>query len=141
MAFATTPDIETRLGREFDPAESATAGLLIESAMAVIASEAGQSAEWAEDLTEVPPLLRAVCIEIVARVLENPSQLHSFSEQLGARQESKAFRRGEDGGDLLLTDRESRLVRFAVNGTLAGYAKADTLVDRLVPEAEVDADS
>lgn len=139
MAFATTTDIETRLSRSFDAAESALADLLIESAMAVIAAEAGKSWEWAEKLPgPVPPLLRAVCIEVVARVMENPEQLHSYSEQLGARQESKAFRRVGEGGDLFLTDRESRLVRFAINGTLAGYAGADTMVDRFVPEPDAE---
>lgn len=134
--FATTLDLETRLGRSFDEAESDLSDLLIESAMAVIAVEAGKSWEWAESLTEVHPLLRAVCIEVAARVMQNPEQLHSHSEQLGAHQESKAFRRGGEGGDLFLTDRETRLVRFAVNGTLAGYARAGTLVDRIVPEGE-----
>ncbi len=137
MAFATAQDLETRLKRDFDAADSALAEMLVESAMAVIATEAGQSWEWAKDLPDpAHPLLRAVCIEVVARVMENPEQLHSYSEQLGARQESKAFRRGGEGGDLLLTDREVRLVRFAVNGTLAGYATAGTLVDRFVPEPQ-----
>ena len=138
MPFATALNLETRLKRSLDDADSALADLLIESAMAVIAAEVGKPWEWAEDLPDpVHPLLRAVCIEVVARVMENPEQLHSFSEQLGAHHESKAFRREGEGGDLLLTDRESRLVRFAINGTLTASTVADTLVDRLVgPEEE-----
>ncbi len=137
MAFASSDDIATRLKRTFDIAEEALADLLIESAMAVIAAEAGKSWEWAEELPEpVHPLLRAVCIEVVVRVMENPEQLHSLSEQLGAHQESKAFRRGDEGGGLTLSERESRLIRFAINGTVSGYSRADTLVDRLVPETE-----
>lgn len=137
MPFATKTDMETRLSRSFDDAESALAELLVESAMAVIATEVGKPWEWAAEMPDpVHPLLRAVCIEVVARVMENPEQLHSYSEQLGAHQESKAFRRSGEGGDLFLTDRESRLVRFAINGTLAGYSRANTLVDRYVPELE-----
>lgn len=136
MAFATTFDIETRLKRSFEDTEEVLAELLIESAMAVIAVEAGKSWDWADSLPEpVHPLLRAVCIEVVARVMENPEQLHSFSEQLGAHQQAKAFRRGGEGGDLTLSDRESRLVRLAINGTLAAYSRADTLADRLVGDA------
>lgn len=137
MAFAENTDVATRLKRDLDDTESALADLLIESATALIAAEAGKSWEWAEELPEpVHPLLRAVCLEVVARVMENPEGLNSSSERLGAHEESRTFRRGDQGGDLLLTDRESRLVRFAINGTLAGYSRADTLADRLVGDCE-----
>jgi hypothetical protein len=140
MAFATTDDVATRLRRELDTADEALAGMLVASATAVIAAEVGKTWEWAGALDPVPPLLKAVCIEIVARVMENPDQLHSYSEQIGEHQQSKAFRKGAEGGDITLTDRETRLVRFAVKGTAAGYAIAPTLADRITsgdcPEAE-----
>jgi len=139
MAFATTGDVAVRLRRELDEADAALAEMLIESATAVIAAEAGKTWQWAEGLNPVPPLVKAVCVEVVARVMENPEQLHSYSEQLGEHQQSKAFRRGADGGDITLTDRETRLVRFAIRGTSAGYAIAPSLADRITgdcPEEE-----
>lgn len=140
MAFATPGDLAIRLRRDLDSADEALAEMLVESATAVIAAELGKTSEWADGLDPIPPLLKAVCVEVAARVMENPEQLHSYSEQLGEHQQTKAFRRGVDGGDITLTDRETRLVRFAVKGSAAGYAIAPTLADRIAggdcPETE-----
>lgn len=130
MAFATTEDIEARLGRTLTGTEAGSVDLLLEAAQAVIAQAAGKTDEWAETLDPVPAILRFVCVELVVRVLANPEGLRSTSEQLGAYQRSRSFR---DADGLLLTASETRLVRGVTYGRASGSARMKSILDDLHP--------
>lgn len=116
MAFATTADIETRLGRSFVDGEEDMATALIEGAVALIALEVDKDDDWAEDLDPVPNVLKWTVIEMVRRALLNPQAVASLSEQLGSYSYTQNFPRGAESVGLMLSGFEALLVRRAVHG-------------------------
>lgn len=109
--FATTADVATRLGRALTADETAKVTALIASATALIATTARQSDEWASTLSPVPEILKSVTVEVVHRVLTNPTGASSLTEQLGSYQHGENYRSDMTG--LSLTRDERRLVRRA----------------------------
>lgn len=119
--FATVEELAQRLGRTLTAAEQSQAELLLDLATGVIAGACGKTVAWAATVNPVPPIVRGVCIELVARVLLNPAGVRSQQETLGAYAHSESYA-GELMG-LALTPAEERLVRRAVFGTDTGSAK------------------
>lgn len=130
MAFAEVEDVATRLARDLTAEEGAMAEMLLEAATAEIARAAGRDDAWAAALAPVPQILRFVAVELVRRAMSNPEGLKSVSETLGAYQHSRSFQ-GADTAGLFLTDREERMVRSAVYGTLSGSSRVESLADDL----------
>lgn len=129
MAFATSQDVETRVGRDLTTAEIGQAGQLLDAATAIMAEAAGKDDEWAADLDPVPQVLKTVCIEIVARVIDNPSNLDSFRESIGAYSYSKDFR----AGYLMPTPPERDLIRRVVGTATTGSPRMDSYIKDIFP--------
>lgn len=103
MALATKEDFEARYGSGDERVTP-----LLEDASALILSEvASASAEWvtAEEPETVPPVVKAICIEVAYRAWSNPDSLSS--EQLGEHTQAWADRSGQA---LRLTAAESRII-------------------------------
>lgn len=115
MAFATTGDVATRLGRALTTAETAMAAQVIELVTGEIALVLGEDAAWAEALTPVPAYFKGLCIDKVLKVGTNPNLVQSISEQLGAHATSKTFPQGVGG--VALTPDEIRQVRRVYSGS------------------------
>jgi hypothetical protein len=131
MAFASTADVARRLGRDsLTDTETEMAEWLLAAAGAVIAVAADKDDAWATGLDPVPTILKVVATEVVVRVMENPSSLHSVQETLGAHSRSTSFRKVAEGGGLLLSDTERMLIRLAVYGTATASTRADTMLSR-----------
>lgn len=116
MAFATTEDIETRLGRSFADGEEAMAEALIEGATALIVLEVDKDDDWAEALDPVPGVLKWTVIEMARRALLNPGAVAGFTEQLGSYSHTQNFPRDAESIGLALSGTEALLVRRAVHG-------------------------
>lgn len=115
MAFATTSDVATRLGRDLTTAETASAQLAIDVTQGAIAEAVSKTVAWATALTPVPAYLRVLCVEKAVQVLANPHSVASHTKQIGAMSESETFQRSQDGG-IFLTDDEERRCRRVVWG-------------------------
>lgn len=125
MAFATIDDITAR--RALTESETTQAEALLDAATGVITVAAGKTDAWAADY-EAPAIIRFLTVEIVLRMLANPTGVASVSEALGAYQHTERFR--DNGGGLLLSPSEELLVSRAVHGTTSGSARLDsTLTD------------
>jgi hypothetical protein len=131
MSFATAEDVATRLGRSLTPTEAATAEMLLAGATAVIADAAGKSDQWADSLEPVPQILSQLAVELVNRVLSNPTGAASVSEQLGAYGQTTSWRSIADGSGLTLTPTEASLVRRAVYGQASASAPLQSVLDDL----------
>lgn len=116
MAFATTSDVSSRLGRTLTAAETDSAALTISIVQSLIAAEAGRDDAWATALSPVPAYFRALCIEKAISAIANPSNIASTSETLGAFSHSETYPRAQDGG-ALLSDEESTQVRRVIYGS------------------------
>lgn len=127
--FATRTDLAVRLGRnddtELTTAQQAQADLLLTLATGIVTDAVGKDTAWADALTPVPGVLRAVTIEMVARVMHNPMGVRSEMQQLGSAQHSVSFADGAHG--LFLTDDEARLCRRAVLGPMSGSVQLGSL--------------
>lgn len=130
--FATLDDLAMRLGyltsADFTAKQVAQGTMLLELASGLIRDEAGRSAEWVPIPSSVT--LRAVVLEMVARVMTNPTGARSESETLAAYQHSVSYSDGASG--LYLTDREMQLVRAAAGGSGRATTMPGTTVDLLV---------
>lgn len=111
-AFAASDDVATRLGRDLSTKETENVPGLLESATAVIADAAGYDEGWASQLVPIPKLLSTLCVELVCRVLPNPSQWDSVRQQVG----SYSFQASQTTVGMQLSDNETRMVRRAVHG-------------------------
>ena len=135
MAFATLDDLALRLpgtattGDGLTAKQQAQGELLLDLATGLVTDAVGKDADWADALDPVPAVLRAVTLEAVARVMQNPAGVRSESKQLGQYQHSASFT--DDAHTLALTDREARLCRQAVHGRLTGSARVGSIADRL----------
>lgn len=126
FTLATLDELALRLGRTPEPDGSM---LLLQLATGLIVDAVGRDDEWLQALTPIPAILRAVCLEMVARVLTNPSSARSESETLGQYMHSVSFIDGAHG--LWLTDAEAQLCRRTVLRFTSGSAKVDSIVDEL----------
>lgn len=138
--FATIDDLAHRLGltsaADFTAAQSAQGLMFLVLASGLIIQAADKDAAWANALTTIPVLLRAVCLEVCARVMSNPTGARSESETLGAYQHASSYADGSHG--MWLTDREVLLVRRVVFGTLSATTIPHTLT--FDPDPEVVSD-
>jgi hypothetical protein len=124
VAFASTPDIEKRLGRSLDGSEAESVDFLLEGAQAVIEQAVDKTEE---QIGDVPKVLRFMAVELVLRARSNPQGLASQSETLGAHSHTERFRGEGSSSDMLLTKIEERMVREAVYGQLSGTGQAKSL--------------
>lgn len=131
MAFATTSDLETRLGRTFTEAQDAQASMLLDLATSAIAGACDKDDDWAATVTDIPPAVRVVCIEAAVRAMVNPDGVRSRSETLGTYTLAESYTTQASGAGLELTDREERAVRRAVFGTSSATVRPDSLIDDL----------
>lgn len=135
MAFATTSDIATRLGRSLTAAEAAMAQQVIDLVTGMIVTAAGQDDAWAAGLDPIPAYYKALCIDRVMRVGVNPELVQSMTEQLGSHSTTRTFPRDAAGG-VFLTDQELLLVSRFAGSPSSGSARTESLVhDVYVTEA------
>jgi len=130
MAFATLQDVEKRQARALSEEEEQATLLLLDMATAYIAQAADKDEDWVEDLDDVPPIIRAMTVELVSRALANPSGLFSIQEQIGSYQYTKSFNRDVPSG-MGLTETEVLMVRRVILGTNSGSGKAASVADEL----------
>jgi len=128
MAFATADDVAARLGRALTAAEETLVDAVVEQVTDLIADAVGEDADWAADLSPVPAVLTAICVEKAISVGSNPNGVASRSETLGAFSSSENFRK--DSG-LYLTPLEERLARRAVLGRLSGSSRPESTADEV----------
>lgn len=129
VAFATIDDLALRLGRDtFTAAETAQAAMLLELVTGLIIDACDRDDAWAATYTPVRRELRAVCLEAVARVMQNPFGARAQSETLGQYSYSSSYTDGAHG--LTLTDNEVLLCRRAVIGATSGSATLRALLPR-----------
>lgn len=130
MAFATTEDIATRLGRTLNAVEAATTSMLLDHATGLILNALGKTT-----LSPTPVVVWSVCVEAVTRVLLNPAGVRSESETLGAHSHSASFTAPMGAlGALQLTQEEELRVRRAVFGTNTGSARPGGIIDDVLEE-------
>lgn len=126
ITFATVDELALRLGTTLTDTQAATGRMLLEMATGLIIEAVDKTDAWAATLDPIPRYLRAVCLEAVARVSQNPAGVSSESETLGAysRTSRYEFHRGADQpSGLVLTDIEERLCRRAVWGSNTAGAR------------------
>ena len=133
MAFATTGDIEDRLGRELTDAEVGYVTPALDNASSIIAEAAGRDDDWADALTPIPRILKELSIQMVIRAGQNPEGVALQREILGQYTKEVRFDVGDpmEGDSLFLSDVEGRLVRRVVFGRSSGSSTPDTLLDEL----------
>lgn len=135
MAFATSTDVEQRLGRALTSTEGDQVGLLLELATAAIANAADKDDAWAAALSPVPVIIKGFCVELTCRSFANPEGLFSASATLGKYSYQKNFNR-DTSSAMSLTDVEVLVIRRAINGTNAGSARAENVLDDLCAELD-----
>lgn len=112
MALISVADLETRLGRALDAAETAQAEAFIEDASALVMDIARTDFVNAETgAVEVPPAIVPVIVAMVRRALENP--LGRTGENLGDYGWQMNVG-GVSPATLFSTKREIRTIRRAV---------------------------
>lgn len=137
VTFCTPADIATRLGRDLTEAEQATATMLCELVTDQVAAAVDEDADWAAALDPIPLPLRAIAIDVVHRVMRNPSGYSSTSETLGAYSYTQRY--GSDSGDagaaggFTLTPAEARRVRRAVFGASVASIEVASIFDQELP--------
>lgn len=114
MAFATTEDVATHLGRDLTTAEEALAEDALDLVADLIRDAVSKSTSWTP--SPVPSALKALSIQKAKAAVVNPSGIANDSESLGAYSYARTFPRNAGSG-LFLTDAEARQARFAVHGT------------------------
>lgn len=135
VVFAAPDDVAARTGVSgYTGAALDRVWSLLELATLEIASAAGKDETWAAALTPVPGTLRVICTELVARLLLNPNNASSTTEQLGAYSYSETYSTGsqnDSNAGLELTPDQERRVRRAVFGRTAGSVKVASLATEL----------
>lgn len=133
VTFATIDELAIRLGKldatQLTAEQRAQGEMLLVLATGLITQAVNRDTAWAEALAPIPTMLRAVCLEMVARVMNNLSGARSESEQLGQYQHSASFT--DDAHRLMLTASERTLCRRIVLGSTSGSASVESLVDKL----------
>jgi hypothetical protein len=129
-AFATTTDVEARMGVEFTTEQTAQCEALLVLIAQTVAAELDRDDDWLDDETTIPTAFRTASIEAVVRVMHNPGGVRSRSEQLGAYQISESFPADTSAtAGLSITEQEALMVRRAWFGANTGGANAQTVVD------------
>lgn len=128
MAFATTTDVSTRLGRDLTATEDDTAEYLLDAAAAVIGATVDMAV--ADLDAETVPVLKYLSVDLVCRALRNPEGIASYSEQLGSYQRSQTFANKNEAA-LSLTKMEQALLRRAVHGQLTGSSRPESTATEL----------
>lgn len=135
VTFCTVTDIATRLGRDLTAPEQATVQMLCELVTNEIAAAADKDADWPGSLTAVALPLRAIAVDVVTRVMRNPSGFSSTSETLGAYSYTERY--GSDdsttGGGLALTPAEARRARRAVFGASVSSIEVASIFEAELP--------
>jgi hypothetical protein len=132
VTFCTVADVATRLGRDLTDAEQGTVAMLCELVTSEMAAAADKDAAWLAALTEVQPPLRVIAIDVVTRLMRNPTGLSSTSETLGAYSYTQRFAGdGESAsvGGMALTAREERRVRRLILGTSVGTIEVPSIFE------------
>lgn len=128
MAFATSTDVETRLGRALTSIEEDQVELLLDLATAAISNAADLSDAESSVLSPVPTVIRGFAIELTCRALANPSGLFSKSEQIGSYSYTQNFNKDVSSA-MALSDIEVLVIRRTLLGSNAGSARAETVLD------------
>lgn len=115
-SFATSINVESRLGRSLTAAETAIANFVIETVSGLIVEAVNKTDAWAEALTAIPVAFRTMCVEKAVSTIVNPNNLANVQESLGAFTHSETYPRSQDVGVFLSADERSR-VRRALHGT------------------------
>lgn len=136
MAFATTADVEARLGRSLTDEETTQAQAVIDDVTGLIADAASRDQDWADALDPVPVALKALCVKKAITAIANPIGLASESETLGQYQHSQTFPRSNDGVGVFLTEAEERRVNWAIYGSNSASTAPEAPVDRFVDLSE-----
>lgn len=127
--LATLTELAVRLGRidadALSTQQQAQGTQLLGTATDLILEAVNRDTDWLDDLDPVPRVLRAVCIEVAARVMTNPAGVRTEGETLGQHQHSVSY--AEGAGLLYLTDRELRLCRRVALGAGSGSAVLESL--------------
>jgi hypothetical protein len=115
--LATLEDFQARHGLLAEEDNGQVEALLVD-ASAFIRGEAGTGdADWAADDAagdvEVPPVIRAVCVQVAYRAWANPDSI--AREQIGDM--SRTYRGNDQSDAMWLTANERRMIRKAANGT------------------------
>lgn len=132
ITFATLDELALRLpgaattAADLTPKQAAQGQMLLETVTDLIITAVDRDVEWAATLNPIARELRAVCLEAVARVMQNPGGARSESETLGAHSYATSYTDGAHGLDL--TDREIALCRRAVLGQTSGSAHIDSIL-------------
>lgn len=138
FAFATLDDLAILLGKttaaELTAQQTAMGEMLLPLATGLILNEVGKAEAWAQALDAIPAILRAVCLAMVKRVMDNPSSVRAQSETLGQYQHSVSFTDGAHG--LLLADAEAALCRRATWGRLSATTHPATTLDQVIELCE-----
>lgn len=113
LPLADITDLEARLGREFDAAESARVLALLDDASALVRDEAATT--WIDPvtalLTAVPGSVRAVVLRSVERAVRNPQ---GFSAESAG---DYSYQRTNVEPGVYLTETERQIVRKAIGRT------------------------
>lgn len=125
FTFATLEELGVRMGMTFTTTQATQGALLLSLATGLIIEAVNRDDAWAATLSPIPRLVRAVCLEVVARVMSNPTGARSESETLGQYQHSQSFTDGSHG--VILTDAEAMMCRRAIIGATSGSARTDSL--------------
>lgn len=129
MAFATTSEVQTRIGRTLTTAETNQASQLLDAATSIIAQAGGKDDDWVDELETTPQILKTICIELVARVVDNPANLDSFRETIGSYSYSKDFR----AGYLMPTPQERDLIRQVIGTPSTTGVRLDSVLTDVFP--------
>lgn len=129
MAFATTSDVQTRIGRTLTTAETNQASQLLVAATSIIAQAGGKDDDWVDELETTPQILKTICIEMVARVVDNPANLDSFRETIGSYSYSKDFR----AGYLMPTPPERDLIRQVIGTPSTASPRIESVLSDVFP--------
>lgn len=142
VTFATLDELALRLGKtgsgDLTAAQSAQGAMLLELVTGLIVDAVDRDDTWAATYSPVRRELRAVTLEAVARVMQNPSGARSESETLGQYQHSASYTDHAHG--LELTEAEARMCRRAVIGQTSGSACLQSTLNTgyVPPDPDVD---
>lgn len=129
MAFATSDDVEARLGRDLTTAEQPQVTAMLDDATSAIAEAAGKPDGWSAGLSPIPSQLKSLAVTLVVRSMANPQGLTSQQEALGAWSYSNRF--DTSLGGLALTEAEERMVRRVIYGGTSASVPIPSIVDDL----------
>ena len=128
MAYATVSDIEKRLGRIFDTAETESCSALLDDAAIIIDAYNAQATADSKELVSIRMVTRAMAVDD-ARVPMGATQ-----GSMSALGYSQSFTIGSGGGtgELYIGKMEKKLL--GLNGAIGSYSPTQELVQPVIPE-------